>query len=217
MSDNPPTGTIHHLPLGRKILTEREELLREVETTIAAQFRAQNDSLRAERREQAARVREQGERLIEQNEMIRRLMRGVDRLVEELHGVRTGKAEEAFARVGGAGASPDLPSVSAEAALIYTCTSKSIGAELGFQASQIGALLGPGGLRWAGNGDFQEIGRAVGPNHTKFWHRDVPARLRRILDENDPTRHRITNGAVLAIFRKWRERKGGPDLLDGIR
>lgn len=209
-----PTGTLHHLPRERKPLTEREELLRDVGLTIASQFREQNDMLRAEHREQAARIKEQGERLLEQGDMIRRLTKGVEQLVGEMHGVRTGRAEEAFARVGGADASPDLPTVAAEASLIYTCTAKSIGLELGFQASQIGALLGAKGLRWVGNGAYQEMGRAVGPNHTKFWHNSVPGRLRRILDDNRPDRLGITDKAVLAVFRTWRERRGGPDLLD---
>ncbi|MRI56547.1 hypothetical protein D8770_21665 [Methylobacterium sp. DB1607] len=209
-------GVLHHLQPARAPLTEREELLRDVGLAIADQFREQNEILRAEHREQSGRIREQGERLREQGEMIQRLTKGVERLVDELHGVRTGKAEEAFARVGGADASPDLPTVSAEASLVYTCTAKSIGAELGFNASQIGTLLGAKGLRWAGNGAFQELGRAVGPNHTKFWHRDVPGRLRRILDEGRPERLGITDKAVLAVFRRWRERRGGPDLLDRI-
>ena len=69
-----------------------------------------------------------------------------------MHGVRTGKADEAFARVGGEDAAPDLPTVSAEAAVIYTCTAGSIGRKLDFRASEIGTLLGAKGLRWAGNG-----------------------------------------------------------------
>ncbi len=41
-----------------------------------------------------------------------------------------------------------------------------------------------------------------------------PGRLRRILDDNRPDRLGITDKAVLAVFRTWRERRGGPDLLD---
>ncbi len=104
-----PTGTLHHLPRERKPLTEREELLRDVGLTIASQFREQNDMLRAEHREQAARIKEQGERLLEQGDMIRRLTKGVEQLVGEMHGVRTGRAEEAFARVGGRTPRPTCP------------------------------------------------------------------------------------------------------------
>ncbi|GJD77411.1 hypothetical protein NBEOAGPD_0615 [Methylobacterium gregans] len=215
MTDERPTmGVLHHLP-PRKPLSGMEEFARDVGETIAAHFREQNEILRAERQEQDARVREQGERLQRQGEMIERLTRGVELLVTELHGLRTGKAEEAFARVAGSGASPDLPTVSAEAAVIYTCTAASIGRQLGFRASEIGVLLGAKGLRWAGDGAYQELGRDVGPNHTKFWHREVPERLRRVLDENNPARHGITDKSALAVFRKWKARQA-PNLLDGI-
>ncbi|MCI9881830.1 MULTISPECIES: hypothetical protein [Methylobacterium] len=216
MSEKPPMGVLHHLP-PRKPLADMEDFRRDVGETIAAQFREQNEILRAERGEHLARVREQDERLQRQGELIERLTRGVELLVTEMHGVRTGKAEEAFARVGGEGAAPDLPTVSAESAVVYICTAGSIGRKLDFRASEIGTLLGAKGLRWAGNGAYQELGREVGPNHTKFWHRDVPARLRRVLDENNPARHGITDRSVLAIFRKWSARRtGGPDLLDSI-
>lgn len=56
----------------------------------------------------------------------------------------------------------------------------------GFRASEIGVLLGAKGLRWAGDGAYRELGLDVGPNHTKFWHREVPEWLRRVLDENNP-------------------------------
>ncbi|TXM96550.1 hypothetical protein FV242_33455, partial [Methylobacterium sp. WL64] len=156
MSDEPPingSGSIAHLPKARRAPTKGETLLREMELAIACQFREQNELLRENNREQAARIREQGgrlqdqgERLKEQGEMVRRLSRGVELLVTELQGVRTGKREEAFARVGDSGCSPDLPTVSAEAALVYTHTARTIGDELGFNASQIGMLLGSKGL-----------------------------------------------------------------------
>ena len=101
--------------------------------------------------------------------------------VGEMKGVRTGKKEEAFARVGASDASPDLPTVSAEAALIYTQTAGEIGKILNFHATQIGLLLGSRGLGWAGNGDYQEPGRHKKDTQTKWWHRDVPARLRIIV------------------------------------
>ncbi|WP_437871021.1 hypothetical protein ACSD7O_17470 [Methylorubrum extorquens] len=224
MSEKPPldeAGSVTHLPRARKAPTREETFLREMELAIASQFREQNDLLRESNREQAARIREQGERLQdqgerlkEQGEMVRRLTRGVELLVGELQGVRTGQREEAFARVGDSGCSPDLPTVSAEAALVYTHTARTIGDELGFGATQVGILLGAKGLRWAGNGDFQEMGRPTGPGQSKFWHRDVPARLRAILDENNPGKYGIVNGTCLSVFRRWQARKAEAKLRD---
>lgn len=225
MSEKPPldgAGPVTHLPKARKAATREETFLREVELAIASQFREQNDMLRESNRDQAARIREQGERLQdqgerlkEQGEMVRRLTRGVELLVSELQGVRTGKREEAFARVGDSGCAPDLPTVSAEAALVYTHTARTIGDELGFSASQVGTLLGAKGLGWAGNGDHQEMGRPTGPGQSKFWHRDTPTRLRRIFDEGDPGKYGITNGTCLAAFRKWRALRAEVALCDG--
>jgi hypothetical protein len=170
-----------------------------MELTIAAHFREQNEILRSHNQEQ--------------NERIQRLTNGIECLVAEMQGVRTGQREEAFARVGGVDTDPDLPTVSAESALFYIYTAKQIGEQLGLHSSQVGSLLGPRGLRWAGNGDHQEIGRTTNPNHSKFWHREVPARLIRVLNENKPERFGITNKAVLTIFRKWKERQESTELL----
>ena len=55
--------------------------------------------------------------------------------MEEMHGVRTGRKAEAFARIGGSDAAPDLPTISADSALVYTLTSGDIAEVLGFHAS----------------------------------------------------------------------------------
>ena len=207
MSDKPidrakrPSELIH-LAGQRARRSLRDEVTQEIELTIAAHFR-----------EQATLLREINQSL---SERVQRLTVGVERLVDEMHGVRTGKKEEAFARVAASDASPDLPTVSAEAALIYTLTSDAIGRELGFHSSQIGLLLSHRGLAWAGNGDYQEIGRNTKRSQTKFWHRDVPKFLRKVLDERSPGELGITDKSVLAIFRKWRELKSENDLLDSL-
>lgn len=195
-------GELIHLVGQRARRSFQDEVAHEVELSIAGHFR-----------EQASLLREINESL---SDRVQRLTTGVERLVEEMHGVRTGTREEAFARVAASDACPDLPTVSAEAALIYTLTSDAIGRELGFHSSQIGLLLSHRGLSWAGNGDYQEIGRNTKKSKTKFWHRDVPAHLRRILDESSPEKRGISDKAVLAIFRKWKELKPERDLLDGL-
>lgn len=174
-------------------LSPEQASLRDVELKIAGHFREQNEILHSNN----AQLRDQ----------LQRLTNGVERLVTEMHGVRTGEKDEAFARVAGIDASPDLPTVSAEAALLYTETSKSIGAALGFHASQIGQLLGPAGLGWVGKSEFQELGRKCSQNQTKFWHREVPSRLRVILDANQPHELGVTSPGALSIFRRWQLRK----------
>lgn len=187
--DSPPrSAKVFHLPSERRPPTI-EERVRQVESSIASHFREQNELLRLANEAMASRLE--------------RLTNGIETLVSEMHGVRTGKKEEAFARVAGLDCKPDLPTVSAEAALVYTLTASQIGEELGFHASQIGLLLGSKGLRWAGNGDYQEIGRTTKASAPKFWHYEVPRRLRAVLDENRPDKLEIKSKAVLAIFRKW--------------
>ena len=219
MSGKPPrdeaTGRVIHLPKDPHPPGERRRDLREVERDIVSHFREQNEMLLAHREEQRERIREQGESLRQHGEMVERLTRGVERLVEEMHGVRTGRKEEAFARIGGMDASSDLPTVSSDSAVHYIHTAGSIGLELGFRASEIGTLLGARGLGWAGDGDYQETGRKVGPGATKFWHLSVPERLRRILDENKPERYGISDKAILSMFRKWRHRRAEEAFLAG--
>ena len=207
MTDKPTNAgqadaEIIHLPKQRGGRTIREEVARDLQLSIAKQFCEQNDLLR-----------QMNQSL---SEKVQRLTTGVERLVDEMHGVRTGKKEEAFARVSPSDASPDLPTVSAEAALLYTLTAGDIGQELGFRASQIGLLLSMRGLGWAGDGDYQEIGRHKRQNLTKFWHRDVAAKLRKVLDENAPEKHGIKDKAALAMFRRWDERKASRELLEKL-
>lgn len=190
--------SIIHLPKRRKHRSSHEELKEHVDLSIAKHFREQNIFLL-----------EMNKSILEENRSIlgkvQRLTAGIERLLGEMHGMRTGKKSEAFARVGGTDAPPDLPTVSAEAAVIYTLTAKDIGQELGFHPSQIGSLLGAKGLNWAGNGDYQEINRNQRKTLPKFWHHALPNKLRKILDENLPESYGIRDAAILSVFRKWNE------------
>jgi hypothetical protein len=136
---------------------------------------------------------------------IDRLTNGIDRLVSEMHGIRTGEKDEAFARVGGFGCTADLPSVKPDAALIYSLTATAIGLQLGFRASEVGVLLGKRGLGWADNADYQEVTRRTRPSSQRYWIGDMVARLTKVLDANDPGALGIQHKAVIAVFRKWRE------------
>lgn len=195
----PPMGELVHLPKRRIKISKREKMVREFEFLIAEHFRRQNEQQVAMNKDLS--------------DQVQRLTIGISRLVDEMQGVRTGKKEEAFARVGATDASPDLPTVSAEAALIYTQTAGEIGKILNFHATQIGLFLGSRGLGWAGNGDYQEPGRHKKDTQTKWWHHDVPVRLRKILDQGCPERIGISDKAVLAIFREWQARKEDERLL----
>ncbi|MGD0433575.1 MAG: hypothetical protein ABSA58_21045 [Acetobacteraceae bacterium] len=194
------TGVLFHLPKRRVRKSLREQVSEEVELSIAGHIREQNQLLR------------DLNQLL--SDKVQRLTTGVEHLVEEMHGVRTGKKEEAFARVGPAGAPPDLPTVSAEAAVIYTHSAEDIGKELGFRASEIGVLLGSRGLCWAGNGDYQELGRHKKKSQQKWWHREVPERLRKVLDAGITANAGTKDKSVLAVFRKWKQRKENQDLLE---
>jgi hypothetical protein len=208
MTDKPsdvgprPDVEIIHLPKHRGRRSLREEVAQDLELSIAQHFREQNTLLQEMNRSLS--------------EKVQRLTTGVERLVDEMHGVRTGKKEEAFARVGPSDCSPDLPTVSAEAALLYTLTAGDIADELGFHASQIGVLLSERGLGWTGNSDYQEIGRNKRKSLPKFWHRDVPEKLRKVLDRGEPEKKGISDKAVLAVFRKWAERKESRELFDNL-
>ncbi len=174
---------LFHLPKERGVKSSKERMLREMELSLASHFREQNELLQANNRELS--------------DKLQLLTNSVERLVHEMDGVRTGRSEEAFAESVAASATPDLPTVSAEAALFYIYTAGQIGGQLGFHCSQIGLLLGPKGLKWAGEGTYQEIGRTTNPSHSKFWHKEVPERLRRILNEGDPEKYEIKTKAVL--------------------
>lgn len=178
-----------HLPVRRGARAEREEALRTVELSIAAHFREQNELLR-----------ELNKSL---SEKVQRLTLSVERLVAEMNGVRTGDREDAFARVAAADACADLATVKADVANLYPYTSSKIAKMLGFSANQIGQLLGPKGLGWAGNGDYQEMTRWQ-EGHPRYWHADVPERLRRILSDTSPEDHGIKNRAVVSMFQRWK-------------
>lgn len=107
----PASAKVIHLPSERRPQTI-EERVSQVESSIAAHFREQNELLRQTNDEMSARLE--------------RLTNGIETLVTEMHGVRTGKKEEAFARVAGLDCKPDLPTVSAEAALVYTLSASQI-------------------------------------------------------------------------------------------
>ena len=200
--DELPKGEIVHLAGRRRQKSISEQVAEGVELTISSHFREQNELLRTMNCDLGAKVQ--------------RLTAGIEQLVNEMHGVRTGKKDEAFARVGPSGASPDLPTVAAEAALIYTLTSGEIGKELGFRASEIGTLLGDRGLGWAGNGDYQELGRHKKKTQQKFWHREVTDRLIAVLDGQNPSSYKITDKSVLAVFRKWQKMKADRSLLEKL-
>ena len=192
-----------HLPKRKAQKSLREQISEDIGETIAAHFREQNEITRATNAGLSAQVQ--------------RLMMGIDRLIGEMDGVRTGDKTEAFARVGSVDSPVDLPTVAAESALFYTHTAGEIGEYLGgLRASQVGLLLSRRGLGWAGNGDHQEISRHKKEGQTKFWHREVPARLKAILDEGLPTKYGITNKAVLTTFRKWQDALGRTNSLAKI-
>ena len=185
-----PHNNVIHLQKRAKSKSLREQISEDISLSIAAHFREQNEVVRATNNQLSAQVQ--------------RLMTGIDRLIGEMDGVRTGKKEEAFARVGSLDESVDLPTVAAEAALLYTFTAAEIGTQLdGLRASQVGLLLSKKGLNWAGDGDYQELSRHKKPSQTRFWHFDVPKRLHKILLENQPAKYGITDKTILTLFRNW--------------
>ena len=194
------TPNIVHLPAQRKTRMGRRVPDDGMEFRIVAHYRDQSEKLA-----------EQNRLLMESQKIIPdkvdRLTKGLDRLVNEMHGIRTGKREEAFARVGDSGCALDLPTVRPDAALTYSMTATEIGEELGFKPSEIGLLLSRRGLRWADNPDYQETTRRKRASQQRFWIAGMPARLAKILDQNQPKQHGITEKAVLAMFRKWHCRK----------
>jgi hypothetical protein len=95
---------VMHLPVRRRSRTARHAIDEGMELRIVAHYR------------------EQSEKLVEQNRLLMesqkvmhdkvdRLTKGLDRLVHEMHGIRTGQRDEAFARVGDNGCAIDLPTV----------------------------------------------------------------------------------------------------------
>jgi hypothetical protein len=142
------------------------------------------------------------------------LTRSISRLIGELDGVRTGKAEKAFARVAAAGDQVDdlLPKIEADSALHYPHTAEEVGKILGLSANEVGTLLGEKGMNWAGNPDYQEMSRYK-PGRQKFWHESVPESLRSFLV--NPPRDRMANAHVriIAIVRKYRRANSLADIV----
>ncbi len=186
-------GMLHHLPVSRLAHRKRHD-----QSTIAIQshFREVIEGQREQHR-----LLPDSQKAL--HEKVDRLTNGIHRLVEEMHGVRTGKRTEAFARVGGADCSTDLPTVKPDPSLVYPHTAGEIGETLGFKASEIGLLLGPRGLKWADHPDYQETTRRKRASQQRFWVYDMPQRIVAVLNQNDPAGQGITDKAVLAIFRKW--------------
>ncbi len=178
-----------HLPRHRASRNQQDDLLWAIESIMTGHFREQNDVLRAT-----------NDGLAQQ---VQRLAASVERLLGEVNGVRTGRADEAFARFATEGADANLAMVKADVANLYPFTSKKIGDLLGFGATQIGQLLGPGGLRWAGNSDYQEMTRWE-KGHMRHWHTEVPDRLRAILTDDAPEKHDIQNATVIQMFKRWK-------------
>ncbi len=187
---------VHHLTGRRKPRNTFEELRESVDLSISNHFREQNEILR----EMNDRLEKRNAKLVDS---IQRIATGVQRLVNEMDGVRSGDKDEAFARVAASDSSSDLPTIQADVANIYCLTSAKIGSELGFGHVQIGQLLGPSGLRWAGNGDYQEMTRWE-EGHPRYWHADVTNKLREILTKTSPSDHDIKSKTVSAIFRQWK-------------
>ncbi|MFC3125089.1 hypothetical protein ACFOD4_08460 [Pseudoroseomonas globiformis] len=191
MSEAEANGKVVHLPR-RRARPAVDAAVQEVELRIVAHFREQNDLLRQMNANLSAQVQ--------------RLTSGIERLLGEVSDVRTGRKEEAFAKVGPADASPDLPTVGAvDAALLYTMTSAKIGVALDFNATEIGHLLGPKGLKWSGDSTYQEVGRWEA-GHMKYWHHDVPERLKRILTDKTPEELGITSKVAISMFARWKAR-----------
>lgn len=194
------SGHIVHMAPFRERRPRNADLPKSLELSLVNNFREQNEMLSEQNRTLKYSVRDMHSRLD-------RLTNGLDRLVGEMHGIRTGKRDEAFARVAETGAAADLPTVRPDATLIYGVTATDIGDQLGFRPSEIGLLLSARGLGWADNPDYQEITRRKRATSQRFWVNDMALRLSKVLDENEPDRRGVRDKATLAIFRKWKERK----------
>ena len=197
MSVDDPAGVVTHLADHRRV----EEIPADAEMRLAK-------ILQDNFREQTDLIREHNKTLEQQNQVlsdkIGRLLTGMERLLGEVQAVRTGDQEEAFARVARHDEGADiLPSISADFGLLYPHTSEDVGKLLGFCANEVGLLLGQHGLRWNGDGAYTETTRWR-KGRQRFWHLDVPAKLKVVLSTRDPDEFGITNKAVRAIFRKYR-------------
>ncbi|MGF7210809.1 hypothetical protein GGE65_005421 [Skermanella aerolata] len=162
-----------------------EEFQRVVELVVAKQFQEQNEIIRT----QNAALKGVNDQLIHQ---VSRLTNGIERLLGEIDAVRTGRQDQAFARIARHDEIADLPTMEAEVALHYPLTSGEVGQVLGFAPAQIGHLLGVNGLRWAENGDYQEMSRWK-RGRMRYWHKDVPDKLKELLATKTPDDFKISN------------------------
>ena len=140
------------------------------------------------------------------------LITSIGRLITELDGVRSGKAEHAFAKIAPPDCAAELPTVAVDSAIIFTHTAAEIGEMLGLNANQVGTLLGPRGLKWAGNPLYQEVDRYK-PGRQRFWHRDVPHLLEQLLRSPSPNSVRGLDSRVKVIARKWRAKNGLAEVV----
>ncbi len=110
------------------------------------------------------------------------------------------------------GCGADLPTMEVDAAIIYKYTADEIGTELGLTGSQVGTLLGPRGLAWAGNPAYQEVDRYK-KGRQKFWHYSVPEKLRNVLSAPSGDQIANTDPRIRAIVRKWRKSQGLAEVV----
>lgn len=184
-----------------------EEVLRAVDLRLAKHFQQQNEVILG-RNEIIVAQNNRLETLNQQlSDKVSRLLTGMEALLGEVDAVRTGKSDEAFARVARHDEEADLPTIEADAAILYPYTSGEIGAVLGFGATQIGLLLGAQGLKWAGDSAYQEIGRWK-DGRQRYWHKDLPERLTRMLLEHEPDEFGIANKSIRSMFVQFRARHG---------
>jgi len=180
-----------------------DDVLRVIDLKLAAMLRDHFVEQRAMLERQNAMLAEQNNRLEEQ---VSRLLRGMDRLLCEVGAVRNGQQDEAFARVARHDENADLPTIQADVAVLYPYTSGDIGERLGFNASQVGMLLGAQGLRWVGKGEYEETTRWK-KGRQRFWHKDLPDRLADILLNREPDEFGITNKAIQIMFTRYRQQR----------
>ena len=108
-------GQVVHMAPFRGRRSSSSAIRQDLELALVGHFREQNENLNEQNQALKESVQEMHSKLD-------RLTNGLDRLVSEMHGIRTGKREEAFARIGEIGSSIDLPTVRPDAALIYGLT-----------------------------------------------------------------------------------------------
>jgi hypothetical protein len=181
---------LHHLQPRRTATDPDEQLIQRitesVDLSISRHFQEQNDLLR------------------KQNDL---LQNSVQRLIQEVDGVRSGRAEEAFAKVAAVNSNADLPTIEADVCLLYPHTATEIGQIIGLSSHEVGTLLGSHGLNWAGDPTYQEMVRHK-DGRQKFWHHTVPERLKAMLIAPPNDKISTANRRVRAIVRKFRAANG---------